>query len=29
MRAARRVFNDPMEVERIVDLLEAAAGTGV
>lgn len=28
LRAARRVFNDPDQVERIVSLLEAAAGPG-
>jgi hypothetical protein len=28
LRAARRVFNDPAEVERIVELLEAAGGAG-
>lgn len=28
LRAARRKFNDPAEVERIVALLEAAAGEG-
>jgi hypothetical protein len=27
LRAARRVFNDPAQVERIVTLLEAAAGS--
>jgi hypothetical protein len=26
LRAARRVFNDPTQVERIVAMLEAAAG---
>ncbi len=28
LKAARRVFNDPAEVERIVDLLEAVEKTG-
>ena len=28
LRAARRVFNDPEQVEKIVELLEAAAGKG-
>jgi hypothetical protein len=26
LRAARRVFNDPVEVEKIVEMLEAAGG---
>jgi hypothetical protein len=26
LRAARRVFNDPAEVEKIVDVLEGARG---
>src|SRR5436190_1562070 len=28
LRAARRVFNDPEQVEKIVELLEAASGHG-
>ncbi len=28
LRAARRVFNDPVQVEQIVSLLEAAGGQG-
>jgi hypothetical protein len=26
LRAARRVFNDPVQVEKIVEILEAAGG---
>ena len=28
LRAARRVFNDPEQVEKIVAMLEAAGGRG-
>lgn len=29
LRAARRVFNDPEQVEKIVEMLEGAGGEGV
>jgi hypothetical protein len=28
LRAAKRVFNDPEQVEKIVEILEAAGGEG-